>query len=584
MIRNKATETKTVTPNFSSGNVDVTPSANKTMTKVTIQKDSDLIAGNVKKDVEIHGITGTYEGTGGATGDHTVDFLYYAIEGGKLVEKVERVFVNDGGSVTPPTISSSLDAVSKMSCALELEDSSYPWNLVTRVWEGTSNTGVKGISINEGNWSGYSVIVSNGVGAYKFSYETNQWNLYKYVNSSWSSIATNVTLSNYGLTIQAGSATNGDNVYVNYKDFTNIRFSLVVGAVYRNQQENGIRKTTLFLKVKATTGLTPTIYFSKSDGSTLTISFGDGSEDQTSTATGNLWTDHTYATAGTYEVKMWISSGSGTFGLGNGTSSTTFIGASTQAYRDSLYSIFLGDNVTLNAYAFYLSTGLEMVNIPKSITQITTYSFRFAYGLNRIVFPNSITTLGTYCLGGCNGLLYASLPNTITSIDSQSFYDCIGIEKIIFPSSLTGFSGAEICYGMRSLRYVFLPNGIATFGNFQFQLCANLYKVNIPNAVSTLTASLFVSCIQLLNGRITLGTNITNVSSSSLSISIPMVVTVLNSTPPSATTTVFGTMNAQSRIYVPVGTESTYKNATGWSTYANFIYEDNGTNRDLFGD
>jgi hypothetical protein len=58
----KEEETKTVTPNFSSGNEIVTPTSGKVMTQVTINKDSNLIADNIKSGVTIFGITGTYEG------------------------------------------------------------------------------------------------------------------------------------------------------------------------------------------------------------------------------------------------------------------------------------------------------------------------------------------------------------------------------------------------------------------------------------------------------------------------------------------------------------------------------------------
>jgi uncharacterized repeat protein (TIGR02543 family) len=57
----KEEETKTVTPNFSSGNVVVTPTSGKVMTQVTINKDSNLIADNIKKDITVHGITGTLQ-------------------------------------------------------------------------------------------------------------------------------------------------------------------------------------------------------------------------------------------------------------------------------------------------------------------------------------------------------------------------------------------------------------------------------------------------------------------------------------------------------------------------------------------
>lgn len=59
---------KSLTPDFSSGNVDVTAdSGYDALSQVTVQKDSNLIAENIKKDVTVHGITGSYEGGGGGT-------------------------------------------------------------------------------------------------------------------------------------------------------------------------------------------------------------------------------------------------------------------------------------------------------------------------------------------------------------------------------------------------------------------------------------------------------------------------------------------------------------------------------------
>lgn len=61
----KEEETKTVTPNFSSGSEVVTPTTGKVLSQVTINKDSNLIADNIKKDVTVHGITGTLVSGGG---------------------------------------------------------------------------------------------------------------------------------------------------------------------------------------------------------------------------------------------------------------------------------------------------------------------------------------------------------------------------------------------------------------------------------------------------------------------------------------------------------------------------------------
>ena len=65
----KAEETKTITsPDFSSGNIEVTPTTDKVMTKVTINKDTtNHKSENIKDGVTLYGVTGTYEGGGGVT-------------------------------------------------------------------------------------------------------------------------------------------------------------------------------------------------------------------------------------------------------------------------------------------------------------------------------------------------------------------------------------------------------------------------------------------------------------------------------------------------------------------------------------
>ena len=57
------TQSKTVTPTSSAQNI--TPDSGKFLSKVTINGDSDLVAGNIKSGVNIFGVTGTYVGSGG---------------------------------------------------------------------------------------------------------------------------------------------------------------------------------------------------------------------------------------------------------------------------------------------------------------------------------------------------------------------------------------------------------------------------------------------------------------------------------------------------------------------------------------
>ena len=70
-------EQKSVTPDFSNGDVTVTPdSGYDALASVVIQKDSDLTPQNVKSGVEINGIVGTYTGGGVQLNPHPTDLQY----------------------------------------------------------------------------------------------------------------------------------------------------------------------------------------------------------------------------------------------------------------------------------------------------------------------------------------------------------------------------------------------------------------------------------------------------------------------------------------------------------------------------
>jgi hypothetical protein len=55
----KEEETKTVTPDFSSGNQEITPTSGKVLSQVTLTKPTDLLPENIAKDKNVCGVVGT---------------------------------------------------------------------------------------------------------------------------------------------------------------------------------------------------------------------------------------------------------------------------------------------------------------------------------------------------------------------------------------------------------------------------------------------------------------------------------------------------------------------------------------------
>jgi hypothetical protein len=397
----------------------------------------------------------------------------------------------------------------------------------------------------------------------------------------------------------------------NQTDLTNVQWNKVIGATYRNAAESGIRKTHAFIVVNSGSGLEVPLYFYKSDTSELTISWGDGSANYTTTTSGNLNTTHIYATAGKYEIKMWISSGDGTYGVGNGSNTTSFVGgASTSPYIFCLESCFIGDSyTTLLAYSFYVQRKLSIVSIPKNVTSISQNAFSSVMGLTNIIIPNSVTSIGANTFDSCRGLQNISLsssvttlntscfyfaeslsgldiPKNVTTISSNLFVNCTNLIFVNYPSEVTSLSSGcnRACVNLRSIKYETVNNAI---GSNAFSSSYTLRSFIIPETVTTINSSAFaLSGIQ----NIIIPAAVTTINATAFENCYALsYITLKRFTAPSTITTlanvnVFNGISSALRIYVPVGSLAVYQAAANWSTYASQMYEDTPQNRALFGD
>ena len=99
------TETKSVTPSTSAQNV--TPSSGKFLSQVSVGAvthdiDANIVAGNIKKNVTILGVTGTYEGSGGGGSTLTPTAGDYPVVGNGGLGGGGSALTSTGISVTIP--------------------------------------------------------------------------------------------------------------------------------------------------------------------------------------------------------------------------------------------------------------------------------------------------------------------------------------------------------------------------------------------------------------------------------------------------------------------------------------------------
>ena len=188
---------------------------------------------------------------------------------------------------------------------------------------------------------------------------------------------------------------------------------------------------------------------------------------------------------------------------------------------------------------------------------------------------NSLTTIGYEAFDGCTGLTSVTLPNSVTTIGQYAFYGCSGLTTNI-PTSATAIGkGAFLGTNLTS---VTIPSGVTTLGDNAFSNCNNLTSVTInSNAVAsdtyTYSSRNFKSIFGAQVTSYTFGANVTAIGKYALyECSNIHYLFVKATTPPTvAAANTFSGVPTHIPVYVPTGSQQSYRNAEHWSRFTNII-------------
>ena len=177
------------------------------------------------------------------------------------------------------------------------------------------------------------------------------------------------------------------------------------------------------------------------------------------------------------------------------------------------------------------SIGQQVFNGCSSITSITV---------------NSNQVLNSGNLKGIGSLQQVIIGNNVTSIAPNSFASCVSLSSVTIGNSVTGIS------------------------QYAFDGCVSLSSITIPDNVTTIYASVFYNCRNLT--ACTIGSGVTSIGQQVFfTCSSLTSVTIMATTPPSLGGQALDGNASGRKIYVPSASVSTYKAASGWSSYASDI-------------
>lgn len=135
------------------------------------------------------------------------------------------------------------------------------------------------------------------------------------------------------------------------------------------------------------------------------------------------------------------------------------------------------------------------VEIPYTVSAITSSAFTNCTGLLNVEIPSSVTFLEN-CFRNCYSLSSVTIPNSVTTIGKGTFYNCYGLPSINISDGVTSI-GEDAFYNCSGLTNVNIGSGVTSIGNYAFEKCKKLSAITIPDNVTSIGDYVFSGCTNL---------------------------------------------------------------------------------------
>lgn len=242
--------------------------------------------------------------------------------------------------------------------------------------------------------------------------------------------------------------------------------------------------------------------------------------------------------------------------------------------NSTLQFLTVPDGVTtISERAFYDCDKLTTVTIPASVKEIWWESFKNCEAMTTFTIPadSKLTKIGREAFARCYKLESIFIPATVTTIDKSAFNICQSLKSVTFAEGSQLTEIPYFCFAdNEALTAIEIPPLVTTLGDYVFWSSANLADVTLPDGLKTIGIEAFCGCKAMTT--IDLPAAVESIGQSAFSgCSALATVTCLAETPPTLGENAFRNCADDLQILVPSASVETYRQAAGWSNYANKI-------------
>jgi len=156
--------------------------------------------------------------------------------------------------------------------------------------------------------------------------------------------------------------------------------------------------------------------------------------------------------------------------------------------------------------SYCITKSMTTLNLPSTLKVIEGWSLASMSGVNLLNIPASVTTMYTYSFHANTKLRVAESNSTYKSIDDVLILNKAGTKVIMASKNATTYNipntvteiGKNAFYGCSKITSITIPDSVTTIGAGAFESCSSLTEITIPQNVTSIGSDAFVYCGKLM--------------------------------------------------------------------------------------
>ena len=129
--------------------------------------------------------------------------------------------------------------------------------------------------------------------------------------------------------------------------------------------------------------------------------------------------------------------------------------------------------------------------VPEDVKKINEFAFHDCENITEIVLPNGLKEIGKAAFWGCTNMTSINIPTSLTTLGSDAFRDDSSLSSSITIPATVSIIGSNAFRDCRKISSVTIADGVTEIGEYAFNECSKITSIELPASINLLGSSSF---------------------------------------------------------------------------------------------